>query len=181
MSGVTGVCACKKRSSPAILCDIHLTCVGAFVQGGFVHRDLRWANVVCTAQRKYFLIDLELAGKTGRCNFKLESAAWQAACDMQNGDCFYTATSDMYMVGNLMQAALDEQPQMTISPEGRDLMRSLLQKRLDAAAALAHPWIACPGTTCTAAGTAAVRGQREAETPAESAVRSDPINSGCLV
>lgn len=34
-------------------------------QAGFVHRDLRWANVSRNEHEEYFLIDLEVAGRAG--------------------------------------------------------------------------------------------------------------------
>lgn len=34
-------------------------------QAGFVHRDLRWANVSRDANGEFFLIDLEMAGRAG--------------------------------------------------------------------------------------------------------------------
>jgi len=91
----------------------------------YVHRDIRWDNIIIDKNGRAHLIDLEYAGKAGAVNFKLDhwpSAAasfllvysipsvsrqtWHPVitfCPSGNTlQHFYPKTTDLYVVGQLM-------------------------------------------------------------------------------
>jgi len=69
---------------------------------GFVHRDVRWSNVIRKQDGQFMLIDLELAGKEGSVDFR--SDWWPQLHDGQ-----YSKQTDLAMLGNMisMYAHLD--------------------------------------------------------------------------
>lgn len=60
---------------------------------GFVHRDVRWSNVVRKPDGQFMLTDLELAGKEGYVDFR--SGWWPELHDGQ-----YLKEMDLMMLGN---------------------------------------------------------------------------------
>jgi len=62
---------------------------------GFVHRDVRWPNVIRKQDGQFMLIDLELAGKEGSVDFR--SDWWPQLHDGQ-----YLKQMDLAMLGNMI-------------------------------------------------------------------------------
>ena len=107
-----------------------------------VHRDLRLDNILWQAKSKPFLNDLELVAES---NQKVPEGVffrgWDASTLSPNST--YTTTSDLYQLGKIMESF----PQDRLSVEGKDLCRQLCGKSIESAQnALAHRWVACPGS-----------------------------------
>ncbi|PNW78119.1 hypothetical protein CHLRE_10g465000v5 [Chlamydomonas reinhardtii] len=107
---------------------------------GFVHRDVRWANVIfLPAERRWLLIDLEHAGlhdcDCSGAPYPLQH--WSHRTLDAGGK--YTFRSDLRMLAEqlLCWVELDE--------GGRDLRQQLLSGQLTAAAALEHEWLVGSG------------------------------------
>ncbi|KAG2440071.1 hypothetical protein HXX76_004185 [Chlamydomonas incerta] len=105
---------------------------------GFVHRDVRWPNVIfLPAEKRWLLIDLEHAGLNDcDCSgapYPLQ--VWSERTLDPGGK--YTFRSDLRMVAEQLMMCggfeLDE--------GGKDLRRQLLAGQLTAAAALEHEWL----------------------------------------
>jgi len=107
-------------------------------QCGYVHRDVRLPNIVYDpGNRKgyeYVLIDFEHGGHVNE-TFDTLLTQWDLGTLDQTNT--YTTLSEMYQLGKL----LEELNTMT-SDEGRDFVRRLRDKRMEADAALRHRWIA---------------------------------------
>ncbi|KXZ54438.1 hypothetical protein GPECTOR_5g90 [Gonium pectorale] len=92
---------------------------------GFVHRDIRWPNVIfLPAEQRWLLIDLEHAGREG------------GACAWHGEGGAYTAASDLQLVADLM----NDLP-YPLSASALGLQQQLLGGGLSAADALKHPWL----------------------------------------
>ncbi|KAG2433017.1 hypothetical protein HXX76_008744 [Chlamydomonas incerta] len=115
---------------------------------GFVHRDVRWPNVIFLPQdARWLLIDLEHAGREGcDCSqhpFPLRY--WSSRTLLPDGR--YRAASDLRMVAEQLMAGLP----FELSAAGADLRQRLLQagevssssssSSLTAEEALAHAWL----------------------------------------
>ncbi|KAG2428215.1 hypothetical protein HXX76_011895 [Chlamydomonas incerta] len=104
---------------------------------GFVHRDVRWPNVIfLPAERRWLLIDLEHAGLNdcdcNRAPYPLQS--W-SKCTLDAGG-KYTFRSDLRMVAEQLMCGGVE-----LDDGGKDLRRQLMSGQLTAAAALEHEWL----------------------------------------
>ncbi|EFJ29948.1 hypothetical protein SELMODRAFT_409985 [Selaginella moellendorffii] len=94
--------------------------VHALHHAGLVHRDIRWRNVLqCPASNEgWMLIDLETVWKTD-CK---PSCCWLRAWDENTlVDGLYTRSSDLYLVGRLMESFRD------LSPEAKEFRARLLR------------------------------------------------------
>lgn len=131
-------------------------------KNNFVHRDLRWDNVACTFDFKYFLIDLELAGQAGVWQPTRPLRGWgpHTLVDVGGGSVAYHPASDMYEVGRLIlggergDGTLSHK--ISVSMAGKQLAESLMaagaSERPTAAQALRHAWIGCVGAGCAGVG-----------------------------
>ncbi len=85
----------------ALACVVRaLVCLHA---QGFVHRDIRWPNILCLGNRSFILIDVESAGRVGGSipEEMLQSRALDplVVSDVERR---YYAWNDMYQVGKLI-------------------------------------------------------------------------------
>ncbi len=116
------------------------------LQAGYVHRDLRWENTACTLQHRYFLLDLEQAGKPGVPGFRLST--WSNGM-LRAGA--YTMASDLIAVGDMLVKTGNVR-----SALGRAFLQQLKHPSGEAASTaaglLGQEWIGCCGHDCTAAG-----------------------------
>ncbi|PNW77867.1 hypothetical protein CHLRE_10g455000v5 [Chlamydomonas reinhardtii] len=108
---------------------------------GFVHRDVRWPNVIfLPAERRWLLIDLEHAGlhdcDCSGAPYPLQH--WSQRTLDAGGK--YTFRSDLRMVAEQLLCG-----GVTLDEGGRDLRRQLLSGQLTAAAALEHEWLVGSG------------------------------------
>ncbi|KAG2488995.1 hypothetical protein HYH03_012434 [Edaphochlamys debaryana] len=103
---------------------------------GFVHRDVRWVNVVrLPSEGRWLLIDLEHAGVEG-CDCSRPPFPLRFWSDHTLDGGRYTAASDLRMVAEqLMDWA-------RLGPRGRALQQQLMEGALTAAEACQHDWFA---------------------------------------
>lgn len=111
---------------------------------GYVHRDVRWPNVLRDAGGGRLLIDFELADEQG---LPLSAGAVRAEylppehLQTDNG---YTCAGDLYKVGRLL-ADWATQKNVILSPEAQLFCTALCvdapEERLTADAALNHTWL----------------------------------------
>ncbi|KXZ55066.1 hypothetical protein GPECTOR_3g223 [Gonium pectorale] len=127
-----------------------LTAVAALHAEGFVHRDIRWSNVVRVPGPRpgmagsFVLIDLEHAARSDcpqdcrQQEFAL--ATWPPGI-LDPADGRFTLASDLCLVSHCLLAAV------RLDPVGETLKTALGTGQLDAEGALAHPWFAADGRT----------------------------------
>ena len=113
-----------------------------------MHRDLRWANVACTLDRAYFLLDLETchwADKIPKFHMRILEGLLQ--------DTKYTKASDICLLGRML-CHLDamQQPLSTSGMSFKQLLSQPIGQASTAIQLLSHPWIACQGLDCRVAG-----------------------------
>ena len=107
---------------------------------GFVHRDVRWPNVLADGSGGWLLVDFELADAAGE---PLPAGAVDAdavAPEARVPRAPYTPAADAWQVGRLMRTAGITQ----LSPAASALADALsapLHARLGVADALAHAWL----------------------------------------
>lgn len=136
---------------------------------GFVHRDVRWRNIIyLPAEGRWLLIDLEHAGRVD-CDCRRPPFPLQHWSDrILEGDGTYSPASDLRMVAEQLMASQEDgdgragallvrRPPFTLSAAGQDLRRQLLQadsssREQLAAALLAHPWLQSPAGAGAAGG-----------------------------
>eukprot|EP00198_Chlamydomonas_reinhardtii_P010718 XP_001700055.1 predicted protein [Chlamydomonas reinhardtii] len=105
---------------------------------GYVHRDVRWPNVIfLPAEKRWLLIDLEHAGQEG-CDCSKEPFPLPFWSERTLDDGKYTAQSDMRMVAEQLMSHLS----FPLEDSGQELRRRLLGNRFSAAQALRHHWLA---------------------------------------
>ncbi|PNW83402.1 hypothetical protein CHLRE_05g244550v5 [Chlamydomonas reinhardtii] len=152
-----GVVACVLRGLAALHAE------------GFVHRDVRWRNIIyLPAEGRWLLIDLEHAGRVD-CDCRRPPFPLQHWSDrILEGDGTYSPASDLRMVAEQLMASQEDgdgragallvrRPPFTLSAAGQDLRRQLLQadsssREQLAAALLAHPWLQSPAGAGAAGG-----------------------------
>ncbi|XP_024518782.1 uncharacterized protein LOC9650052 [Selaginella moellendorffii] len=102
---------------PAVQSALHG--LHALHQGGLVHRDIRWKNILKlpASNGSWMLIDLETVWKTD-CTPSCWLRAWD---DNTLVDGVYTRSSDLYLVGRLMESFRD------LSPEAKEFQAKLLR------------------------------------------------------
>ncbi|EFJ33399.1 hypothetical protein SELMODRAFT_407174 [Selaginella moellendorffii] len=102
---------------PAIQSALHG--LHALHQAGLVHRDIRWKNILKlpASNGSWMLIDLETVWKTD-CTPSCWLRAWD---DNTLVDGVYTRSSDLYLVGRLMESFRD------LSPEAKEFQAKLLR------------------------------------------------------
>lgn len=140
----TYVLTMKTRGVEALPCDENelraaIACVLAGLwwlhEGGFVHRNIHWGNVLRIKPGEYVLIDFEHGGDADE-EFEFPSGRWDDGTLEGNR---YTCGSDIYELGKLAQDELLK------SDVGRAFWENLRnpdpQERMTAAQALEHPWI----------------------------------------
>ncbi|KXZ43251.1 hypothetical protein GPECTOR_96g717 [Gonium pectorale] len=125
-----------------------LTAVAALHAEGFVHRDIRCANVVRVpgesqlgmAGGSFVLIDLEHAARSDcpqDCRQpELSLATWPPAGILDPVDGRFTPASDLCLVAHCLL------PDVGLDPDGEVLRTALCTRQLSAQEALAHPWLA---------------------------------------
>ncbi|KXZ51361.1 hypothetical protein GPECTOR_13g850 [Gonium pectorale] len=122
--------------------------IEALHSAGFVHRDIRWDNVIWVpgaapgAAGTFVLIDLEHAARADSAQdcrqppFPL--APWPEVGILDPADGRYTPASDLCLVAHCLLTDLP----FKLSAGGADLRRALAARELDARGALAHEWLA---------------------------------------
>ncbi|CAI2197495.1 9914_t:CDS:2, partial [Funneliformis geosporum] len=99
---------------------------------GYVHRDIRWDNILQLNDYSWILIDLECAGVDGESvHFDLKGWAPEAIETK-----VYTTKADVYMVGRLLRRVF-----ITFSEEARAFERATTEFRLTAQEARQHSWL----------------------------------------
>ncbi|KAG2427157.1 hypothetical protein HXX76_010878 [Chlamydomonas incerta] len=120
--------------------------VAALHRAGFVHRDIRWRNVVRVPELRssgslstYVLIDLEHAARADCAvdcrepDFRLGS--WPSEDMLESGSGRYTPASDLCLVAHLMMC-------IPLSQSGQHLQQALAARQVPSAeAALQHEWL----------------------------------------
>eukprot|EP00198_Chlamydomonas_reinhardtii_P000358 XP_001689693.1 predicted protein [Chlamydomonas reinhardtii] len=120
--------------------------VAALHRAGYVHRDIRWDNVLCIGQGSWILSDLEsVARAPARAASK---GGFRAACwtsDTLDECGMYTTASDVQLVGRLM----DTCSIFVLDAQGEELRAQLTasaaSSRPSAEQALRHPWFFAGG------------------------------------
>lgn len=173
--GLRGVDA-EPRDEAALCAAAHgvLHGLAALHAAGFVHCDLRWANVACEAgaqeqPRAYFLLDLEACRCAGApVTPDTVLSTWpHGALDApppgqagQAGEAHprYTFASDMHCFGRMLLACAAGRG--ALSGPARAFMARFQAEGHEAlptaARALQDPWLRCAGPSCCAAGAAPV-------------------------
>jgi hypothetical protein len=113
-------------------------------QAGFCHRDVRWANVACSYDRRdYFLLDLEMCAPLDTDSAALSRLVRWPEDVLVGGR--YTAASDLYCLGCLLEDC-PRFPRFQFSAAGRDLfgrLRRPVGQQCDSAGQLlGHGWFA---------------------------------------
>ena len=106
---------------------------------GFVHRDVRWPNVLADGSGGWVLVDFELADVAGSL---LPAGAIDPnflAPEVRAAGAKYTPAADAWQVGGLLKSAGIQlsQPAMALA----ESLTAPLEARLSVALALAHPWL----------------------------------------
>lgn len=118
-----------------------LSCMAALHAQGWVHRDVRWPNVLRDSSGAYFIIDFDLAVK-GPSAFVPSVLDW-CPPEVERGMPF-TAAGDVYQIGQLMAGAEVEE----LDAAGVDLQQQLCdplpRARASAVKALQHAWLRTP-------------------------------------
>jgi hypothetical protein len=123
----------EKVCKSAIQCV--LKALSAFHKLGYVHRDIRWSNVLSVTETEWILVDFEKASKPDK------PIAWNndsVPPEVQTGSGWISA-SDIYQVGMLMRELT-----FPLTSQMEDLVRVLTfdepTKRMSANQALRHRW-----------------------------------------
>jgi hypothetical protein len=123
----------EKVCKSAIQCV--LKALSAFHKLGYVHRDIRWSNVLCVTDTDWILVDFEKASKPDK------PITWSndsVPPEVQTGSGWIPA-SDLYQVGMLMRELT-----IPLTSHMEDLVRVLTfdepTKRMSANQALKHRW-----------------------------------------
>ncbi|RUS16676.1 hypothetical protein BC937DRAFT_90936 [Endogone sp. FLAS-F59071] len=112
--------------------------------GGFVHRNIHWKNIMRVKGDEYVLIDFEHGGYANE-SLRFSNYRWDRNTLTSNK---YTCASDMYELKNLIKG--DDAERLGLvecvkSQAGLDFWKNLQNpmhsKRMTAAQALKHPWI----------------------------------------
>ena len=103
-----------------------------FLHGhGWVHRDIRWPNVVCDVNKVFYLIDFDLAAKAGT-----SIASHSASVPPDAVLTPWEPRHDIWQVGNLMSST-----KMVLSDEAKEFVNLLQSGKLTAQDALKQVWI----------------------------------------
>lgn len=120
-----------------------LAALRAFHAAGFVHRDVRWPNILRDAHGCWRLIDFELAAPDGEALMGDAIHVDFVPPEVLRGE-VYKAAGDMYRVGRLLPEWADQQ-RAELSPGARQFFQSLCAsapgERPSAAAALGCEWL----------------------------------------
>ena len=115
-----------------------LTALSCLHQHGFVHRDIRWENVVKLINGNWMLIDLEHAGREGIVSYE-KLLNWpnlqEGGYDGYMSNCFV----DLYAVGKLLESChivLDN-----VGIQFKDKLLGSLTDKWSANEALTHDWL----------------------------------------
>ncbi|GIL98231.1 hypothetical protein Vretimale_3642 [Volvox reticuliferus] len=116
--------------------------LAAIHEAGFVHRDVRWDNFVCSPEgRRWFLIDLETCARANqqpKDGFQL--FGWQSDITLVEGR--YTCASDLYQLGLVFNAKCGS---LLESEAGKEFLNAILtqpiDQRLSAVELLRHEWL----------------------------------------
>ena len=117
-----------------------LRALAALHARGFVHRDLRWPNVLADGHGGWLLVDFELADVAGKPLLAAAVTTDAVAPEVRVPDAPYTPADDVWQVGRLLASA-----GVSLSPDATALAAALTAPRAarpSAAQALAHPWLA---------------------------------------
>lgn len=118
------------------------------LQAKFVHRDLRWANVACTVNRAYFLLDLETCHWADQTP-NIHLSTWEDLLQ----DTKYTTASEVCQLGRMLCGL--HAMQQPLTPDGmafKHLISRPVGQTPTTAQLLSHSWIACQGLDCRVAG-----------------------------
>ncbi|PNW86732.1 hypothetical protein CHLRE_02g095117v5 [Chlamydomonas reinhardtii] len=116
--------------------------VAALHQAGYVHRDIRWENVLCIGQDSWILSDLESVARepaqTAAGEGSFRAACWTDETLDERG--MYTTASDVQLVGELIETCKI----LSLGAQCVELKAQLTAcaaaSRPSAAEALCHPW-----------------------------------------
>ncbi|CCI45850.1 unnamed protein product [Albugo candida] len=115
-----------------------LLCVARALVGlhalGYVHRDIRWPNILCLGGDSYILIDFENAGRNGdrMPDELLESRVLDPLVKSKDFGHVYRSCHDMYQFGELLDDASDS----SLTQLRRNLMSDNVEERYTAEGAL---------------------------------------------
>ena len=116
-----------------------LTALSGLHAINWVHRDIRWPNIIFVPNRGWFLIDLEWAGQAGvdqRPNLKDK----YIPPELKKEGSTWGKSGDMWQVGMLLKEASE-----VCDERGGELMNNLLCEepslRCTVEQALDHPWL----------------------------------------
>ena len=117
-----------------------LRALAALHARGFVHRDVRWPNVLADGAGGWLLVDFELADVAGALLPAAAVTPDAVAPEVRVPDAPYIPADDVWQVGRLLSSAGEP-----LSHDATALAAALMAPRaarLTAAQALAHPWLA---------------------------------------
>jgi hypothetical protein len=118
-----------------------LRALAALHAHGYVHRDVRWPNVLSLDSGEWLLIDFELAGATGAPVPEGRICRELVSPEARPTGTPYTAADDVWQVGRLMQMA----EELVLSREAEAfaaLLTTVQEQRPSASEALLLPWLA---------------------------------------
>ena len=118
-----------------------LRALAALHAHGYVHRDVRWPNVLSLDSGQWLLIDFELAGATGAPVPEGRICCELVSPEARPTGALYTAADDVWQVGRLMQMA----EELVLSREAEAftaLLTAAREQRPSASEALLLPWLA---------------------------------------
>ncbi|PNH10751.1 hypothetical protein TSOC_002466 [Tetrabaena socialis] len=114
---------------------------------GFGHADMRWSNVILVTASHFCIIDLELAlplgSPQGHRQPEETPAAWGDGGAALVDGCF-TAASDLFMVGRMLQHKLAAWPCNDSLDGAASLAQKLVSKEISLDEALQHVWLQHP-------------------------------------
>ena len=118
-----------------------LRALSAFHSRGFVHHDVRWPNVLVTAEGSWILADFELAGADGTLAPPHAVTPTFLPPEARTEGSLYAPSADVWQVGQLVISARV----LDLSPAGEAFAKELTveqpAERPSAAAALAMDWL----------------------------------------